>query len=107
MSFRPLISLLLIGFLLGCSQTTSPKNSTNVILIIVDDMGFSDLGGYGSEIDTPNIDRLAYNGVRFTNAYNTSKCFPSRASILTGLYPQRIGYHKNFRLLFWSKQKPL
>ena len=98
MSFRPLISLLLIGFLLGCSQTTSPKNSTNVILIIVDDMGFSDLGGYGSEIDTPNIDRLAYNGVRFTNAYNTSKCFPSRASILTGLYPQQIGYHQNFRL---------
>ena len=59
MSFRPLISLLFIGFLSGCSQTTSPKNSTNVILIIVDDMGFSDLGGYGSEIDTPNIDRLA------------------------------------------------
>ena len=61
-------------------------------------MGFSDIGAYGSEIETPNIDRLAFDGVRFTNAYNTSKCFPSRACILTGLYSQQIGYHHTFRL---------
>ena len=60
-------------------------------------MGYSDLGSYGSEVATPNIDRLAYEGVRFTNAYNTSKCFPSRAAILTGLYSQQTGYHENFR----------
>jgi arylsulfatase A-like enzyme len=63
----------------------------------VDDMGFSDLGAYGSEIATPNIDRLAHDGIRFTNAYNTSKCFPSRAALLTGLYSQQTGYHKDFR----------
>ena len=60
-------------------------------------MGFSDLGAYGSEIATPNIDRLAHDGIRFTNAYNTSKCFPSRAALLTGLYSQQTGYHKDFR----------
>lgn len=60
-------------------------------------MGYSDLGSYGSEVATPNIDRLAFEGVRFTNAYNTSKCFPSRAAILTGLYSQQTGYHENFR----------
>ncbi len=63
----------------------------------MDDMGFSDLGAYGSEIATPNIDRLAHDGIRFTNAYNTSKCFPSRAALLTGLYSQQTGYHKDFR----------
>ena len=97
MSFRTLISLILLSSFLNSSQTPLQKSPPNIILILVDDMGFSDLGAYGSEIDTPNIDRLAYNGVRFSNAYNTSKCFPSRASLLTGLYSQQIGYHKSFR----------
>ena len=58
-----------------CKKTAIDIQPPNVILILVDDMGFSDIGAYGSEIETPNIDRLAFEGVRFTNAYNTSKCF--------------------------------
>ena len=64
----------------------------NIILILADDMGYSDLGSYGGEIETPNLDKLAYNGVRFTHAYNTSRCCPTRASILTGLYQHQVGY---------------
>jgi arylsulfatase len=58
---------------------------------MVDDMGWSDIGAYGGEIHTPNIDRLADNGLRFSNFYNTSKCFPSRSCLLTGVYAQRTG----------------
>ena len=64
----------------------------NIILILADDMGYSDLGSYGGEIETPNLDRLANEGVRFTNCYNTSRCCPTRASILTGLYQHEVGY---------------
>jgi len=63
----------------------------NVLIILADDMGFSDIGCYGAEIDTPNLDRLAGNGLRLTQMHNTSKCFPSRAVLLTGLYPQQCG----------------
>jgi arylsulfatase A-like enzyme len=96
-SFRILFCLILFIGLSNCKETPNPKSLPNVILILVDDMGYSDLGSYGSEVATPNIDRLAFEGVRFTNAYNTSKCFPSRAAILTGLYSQQTGYHENFR----------
>jgi arylsulfatase A-like enzyme len=64
---------------------------TNVVVILVDDMGFSDIGCYGSEIPTPNIDALAADGVRFTQFYNTARCSPTRASLLTGLYPHQAG----------------
>ncbi|MFB6341943.1 arylsulfatase [Saccharicrinis sp. FJH62] len=63
----------------------------NVIIILADDMGFSDIGCYGSEIPTPNIDALAENGVRFTQFYNTARCCPTRASLMTGLYPHQTG----------------
>ncbi len=63
----------------------------NIVVIMADDMGFSDVGCYGSEIDTPNIDRLAGSGVRFTQFYNTARCCPTRASLLTGLYPHQAG----------------
>ncbi len=63
----------------------------NVLLILADDMGFSDIGCYGSEIETPNIDRLAAAGVRFSQFYNTARCSPSRASLLTGLHPHQTG----------------
>ena len=62
----------------------------NIILIMADDLGFSDLGCYGSEIHTPNLDVLAEGGLRFTQFYNNAKCVPSRASLLTGLYPQKV-----------------
>ena len=63
----------------------------NIILIMSDDMGFSDLGCYGGEIETPNLDALARDGVRFTQFYNTARCCPTRASLLTGLYPHQAG----------------
>ncbi|MEM9479240.1 MAG: sulfatase-like hydrolase/transferase [Verrucomicrobiota bacterium] len=63
----------------------------NIIVMMSDDMGFSDIGCYGSEIDTPNLDALAANGLRFTQFYNTGRCCPTRASLLTGLYPHQAG----------------
>lgn len=63
----------------------------NIVIILADDMGFSDLGCYGSEIATPNLDRLAAQGLRFTQFYNGSRCCPTRASLLTGLYPHQAG----------------
>jgi arylsulfatase A-like enzyme len=63
----------------------------NVIIVLVDDMGFSDIGCYGSEIPTPNLDRLASGGVRFTQFYNTARCSPSRSCLMTGLYPHQAG----------------
>ena len=63
----------------------------NIVLILADDMGFSDLGCYGSEIPTPNLDRLAARGVRFTQMYNFARCCPSRAALLTGLNPHQAG----------------
>lgn len=66
-------------------------SAPNILLIVADDLGFSDLGCYGAEISTPNLDQLASNGVRFTQFYNAARCCPSRASLLTGLYPQQAG----------------
>ncbi|GAB3956174.1 arylsulfatase [Spirosoma harenae] len=66
----------------------------NIILIMADDLGFSDLGCYGSEIQTPNLDFLASNGIRYTQFYNTSRCCPTRASLLTGLYNHQAGIGK-------------
>ncbi|CAG7600924.1 Arylsulfatase [Paenibacillus solanacearum] len=63
----------------------------NIIVILADDMGFSDIGAYGSEIHTPNLDRLAREGLRFSQFYNTPRCCPTRASLMTGLYPHQAG----------------
>ncbi|MBM3458926.1 MAG: arylsulfatase, partial [Armatimonadetes bacterium] len=71
------------------AQRTSPH--PNIVLILADDLGFSDLGCYGSEIRTPHLDRLAAEGVRFTQFYNAARCCPTRASLLTGQYPHRAG----------------
>lgn len=64
---------------------------TNVVIVLVDDMGYSDIGCYGGEIPTPNLDRLAGRGVRMSQFYNTARCCPSRASLLTGLHPHQTG----------------
>jgi arylsulfatase len=63
----------------------------NIVLILNDDMGYSDIGCYGGEIETPNLDRLAAEGLRFSQFYNTARCSPSRASMLTGLHPHQTG----------------
>jgi arylsulfatase A-like enzyme len=93
-----LVACLGIFALLSCSSRHKVKdNRPNIILICADDMGWSDLGCYGSEIQTPNLDRLAGEGMRFTSFYNTSKCFPSRACLLTGVYAQQCGYHLSYK----------
>lgn len=66
-------------------------SSPDIVLIVADDMGFSDLGCYGGEVDTPSIDRLARTGVRMTQFYTTPRCSPSRASLLTGMHPHQGG----------------
>jgi len=70
-----------------------PENASkpNIVVILADDLGYSDIGCYGSEIHTPNLDRLAGEGLRFTQAYNVARCCPSRAALLTGLYPHQAG----------------
>lgn len=79
----------------GCSSDPRSKagedGPPNIILIMADDLGFSDIGCYGSEINTPNIDYLATNGIRFSHFYNTSRCCPTRAALLTGLYNHQAG----------------
>lgn len=64
----------------------------NFLVVMVDDMGFSDPGCYGGEIDTPNLDKLASGGLRFTQFYNTARCWPSRAALITGRYPHEAGH---------------
>jgi arylsulfatase A-like enzyme len=72
-------------------RTGIPAIPPNIILIMADDMGYSDIGCFGSEIQTPNLDRMARNGLRMTQFYNASRCCPTRASLLTGLYPHQAG----------------
>lgn len=71
----------------GSVESATPARP-NILVILADDLGYSDIGCYGSEIPTPNLDKLAANGIRYTQMYNTSKCFPSRACLLTGNYFQ-------------------
>ena len=73
------------------AQLAARGPQPNIILIVADDMGFSDLGCYGSEIFTPNLDALAKDGLRFTQFYNAGRCCPTRAALLTGLYPHQAG----------------
>jgi len=79
------------------SAAEPDRTRPNIVLILADDMGYSDLGCYGGEIETPNLDRLAAEGLRFSQFYNCAKCSPTRNSILTGLYHQQtdVGQGKN------------
>lgn len=84
--------LLTATLFIQAASSPEPKAAKlNFVVILVDDLGFSDIGCYGSEIQTPNLDKLAQNGLRLTHFYNTSRCCPSRASLLTGLYPHQAG----------------
>lgn len=73
------------------SQAASANDKPNVILIVSDDAGYSDIGAFGGEIETPNLDRLAYEGLRFSQFYSNARCSPTRASLLTGRYPHSVG----------------
>jgi len=79
-----LIVISILLFFSGCIKK-SMDHRPNILLIMADDMGYSDLGCYGSEIQTPNLDALADEGLRFTHFYNAARCCPSRASLLTGV----------------------
>lgn len=80
---------LILCLLVGHATVRGAAHS-NVVLILADDMGYSDLGCYGSEIRTPHLDQLAANGLRFTQFYNTARCWPTRAALLTGYYAQQV-----------------
>lgn len=85
---KAVLALLSIGVLLACDCLGATR--PNVVFILADDLGYSDLGCYGGEIATPNLDSLAHNGLRFTQFYNTSRCWPTRGALLTGYYAQQI-----------------
>src|SRR5881396_208379 len=87
------LSTILSAVLLAAPGTLHAAETAakpNILLIVADDMGYSDAGCYGGEIHTPNLDALAKNGLRFTQFYNTARCWPSRAAILTGYYAQQV-----------------
>ena len=93
MSVRPCQLALML--LVACAASPLPAAGQDappdVVLILADDMGFSDIGAYGGEIPTPVLDRLAANGIRFSRFYNAARCVPTRAALLTGLYPHQAG----------------
>ena len=109
--------LILVSVVASVLQQAYASDRPNFLFILVDDLGFSDLGCYGGEIETPNLDGLADNGLRYTQFYNTGRCWPTRASILTGYYPHQVhrdavpghggggGHTKNFRQ-DWAKLIP-
>jgi len=85
------MTLILILFVTGCNESATVQDRPNIVVILCDDMGYSDLGCFGSEIETPNLDRLAANGLRMTQFYNTARCCPTRAALLTGVYQHQAG----------------
>lgn len=91
-SFCVVSSYLLVGGLFSCaSRAVPPPDKPNIILMLADDMGYSDIGCFGAEIETPHLDRLAAEGVRLSSFYNNARCCPSRAALLTGRYPHQVG----------------
>jgi arylsulfatase len=87
----PAVLLIIVTLCAALDARCATPPKPNIIVILCDDMGFSDIGCYGSEIPTPNLDKLAQSGIRFTQFYNTGRCCPSRASLLTGLYSHQAG----------------
>jgi len=85
-AFIPVLTAMFL--ITGCAPAIEKPN---IVFILADDMGHSDLGCYGAEIlETPNIDQLAENGLRFTNFYNTGRCWPTRTSLMSGYYPHQV-----------------
>ena len=89
MTYQVAVVLVSVAALLtGSSRSDTLR--PNFLIVLADDMGFSDAGSYGGEIQTPNLDHLAANGLRFTQFYNTGRCWPTRSSLLTGYYAQQV-----------------
>src|SRR3954464_1615994 len=92
LSFR-LANALLLVFLAAQALFAAPKSQRpNFVIFLADDMGFSDPGCYGGEISTPNLDALAAHGIRYTQFYNTARCWPTRAALLPGYYAQQVNF---------------
>ncbi len=87
---RLVIIGLFISFLGWAERTEGAGQKPNILIILADDMGYSDLRCYGGEISTPNLDRLARGGIRFTQFYNCARCWPTRAALMSGYYPQQV-----------------
>ena len=90
MKLRQNVFVSLVCTLFAASSVEAAKRQPNILLIMADDLGFSDLGCYGGEIETPNLDGLARDGLRFTQFYNTARCWPTRGALLTGYFAQQI-----------------
>ena len=88
---QTLLTSIIIGSTIATAYSQVQNSHPNIVLIMCDDMGFSDLGCYGSEIKTPNIDHLAKHGVRFSQFTNTGRSCPSRAALVTGRYQHEVG----------------
>jgi arylsulfatase len=86
-----LVAFFIAALCAPLAASAATPSRPNIVVILVDDMGWSDIGCYGGEIPTPHLDALARGGVRFTQFYNTGRCCPTRASLLTGLYPHQAG----------------
>ncbi len=94
-------------FLICAAATVRAQTKPNILIILADDMGFSDAGCYGGEIETPRLDKLAADGLRFTQFYNTARCWPSRTAVMCGYYPQQVRADpKQGRLPEWAATLP-
>src|SRR4051794_28217902 len=78
------------ALIFAIAGVTRAADRPNVLLIVADDLGYSDVGCYGGEIATPTLDQLAKDGLRFTQFYNTGRCWPTRAALMTGYYAQEV-----------------
>ncbi len=99
-----LLTILSAALSLHSMAAAAPK--PNIVFILADDLGYSDIGCYGSEILTPNLDRLAAGGLRFTQFYNTARCWPTRASLLTGYYAQQVNRDPKYNRPKWAALLP-
>jgi len=91
LSLLGVLGVLAVQLLIAKPQAAVAADKPNIVIVMVDDMGFSDIGCYGAEIETPRLDALAKNGLRFTQFYNAGRCCPTRAALLTGLYQHQAG----------------
>ena len=104
---RTVLALVVLGLLgPGAISSTAAAPRPNIVFILADDLGYSDLGCYGGEIETPNLDALAAGGVRFTQFYNTARCWPSRAALLTGYYAQQVNRDPGRQRPRWAALLP-
>ena len=90
-SIRLFAATSIMVLFMGLSVQQKKDTRPNIIFILADDMGYSDIGAYGGEVQTPNLDALAANGIKMRNFYNNARCCPTRASLLTGQYPHKVG----------------